>query len=101
MKQTSYKWYPVPAGREKIHIGKFKAGPVDVIPGCEQDETHAIPQGVLFRGKRYNNFSVTPFGTLCLGDSPIFFQELSREKLLPETDAPLIIPLGELLQSVA
>ncbi len=96
MKQTNFIWHPVVG--EMLSIGKSSPTATKYIPGCERQADNTYPPGVLFRGKRYSHYCVSPFGSIVLGNEHLYSQTLSRDNLLPETDNPVIAPMAEFLQ---
>jgi len=82
----------------KITIPKSKTTGLKRIPGCEA--TQDMPQGreVVFNGKKYHNYAISPFGAIILGSDGTYDQELSRDKLMPDTTEPVIAPFVEYLQ---
>ncbi len=96
MKQTNFIWHPVVGEREIVP--KDKPTGLKVIPGCERKTDGTYPAGVLFRGKRYLRYAISPFGAIILGTDGTYSQTLSRDNLLPETDNPVIAPMAEFLQ---
>lgn len=96
MKEKPFEWYHFVGDKDKVLMDDTKTTGLLIIPGCQQDEKY--PTGVLFGGKRRRTYSIDPFGAVILGNKGTYRQELSREKLFPDTDQPVIVPFGEFLQ---
>ena len=87
--------------QNKVAIAKDKPTGLLRIPGCEA--THTMPRGrnVIFNGREYHNYAISPFGAIILGSDGTYDQELSREKLIPETFNPVLGVFVEYLQVMA
>jgi len=99
MKEKKFKWYNIKD--DPIYISKVKSTGLTTIPGCQayrQNGKVVRPKGVLFNGKHYHSYAISPFGAIILGTKGVYSQKLSQSKILPETDQPLIIPFGEVMQ---
>ena len=85
----------------KVAVPKSKPTGLLRIPGCEA--THAMPRGrnVVFNGKEYHNYAISPFGAIVLGSDGTYDQELTRQKLLPDTFNPVLGVFVEYLLVVA
>ena len=94
----AYHWINNVNEKNRVIIGKDKPTGLLRIPGCEA--THEMPRGreVVFLGKGYHNYAISPFGAIILGNDGVYDQELSRTKLLPDTEMPVIAPFVEYLQ---
>ncbi len=93
-----FKWHSFIGAKELIP--KSKPSGLKVIPGCERRKDNTYPKGVLFRGKRYLRYAISPFGAIILGTDGTYDQDLSRTKLIPNTNNPVIAPFGEFLQAL-
>ena len=97
----SYRWINNVQAKNKAVVPKDKPTGLLRIPGCEG--TKDLPQGreVVFLGKGYHNYAISPFGAIILGNDGTYDQDLSREKLLPDTKEPVLCPFVEYMQTHA
>ena len=98
---TTYHWINNIHSNNKVLMNKDKTTGLLTIPGCEA--TTDQPQGreVMFQGKGYHTYAISPFGAIVLGNKGTYSQDLTREKLLPDTDNPVLCPFAEYLQVMA
>jgi len=86
---------------KKAVVPKDKPTGLLRIPGCERTTDRPQGRNVVFLGKEYHNYAISPFGAIILGGYGTYDQELSRTKLLPDTVNPVICPFVEYLQTHA
>ena len=93
LKEIPFKWYEFPI-EARVAMSALSTTGLNVIPGPIDE----MPSGVMFNNERYYNYSIGPFGFVVLGNAGTYRQELSKDKLFPDTNNPIIVPFGEFLK---